>query len=199
MMKRKRAKLRSALPARIIGDGSMAGPVREGMNIPVLVVDATNIPAIREAIQSANYEPDGDVKTAWAEDRKSRNLLLHVVLQRPTPAEFVVIFNMPKEGILIDGLLEARGFYLKAGKPGDSFKSTFDDASILVDVPPSQFNESWPARYRGSMMEEFRRRGLGSKEARAAAEKTYVDVRQITTFRMPSSPAAAPGESLNEA
>ena len=178
-------KVDSALGVRIVGNGSIAGPVREGVNIPVLVVDASDMPEIGEAIDAAKYEPDGDVKTEWGEDTKNRNVLLHVTFIRPAPADFIVVFELPKFGILVDGVLEAGAFYLKAGKPGDNFKSTFADPSILVDVPKGEFDEMWPARYKASMMDEFRRNGMGIKEARRAAEQTYEGIRGTTTFRMP--------------
>jgi len=187
MTKHKKVKLAANLVVNIIANGSLAGPVREGVNIPILVVDGTKIPALAEAIAAAKYERDGDVQTVWAQDRRTKNFILHVQLLRPTPAEFLIVFAMPKQAILIDGILESGAVYLKPGKDGDTFRSTFSDESLLVDVPTSEFNSRWPARYRGALMESLRRKGLNAKEARVGAEETYAKLRLITTLRMPAT------------
>jgi len=191
MTKHRKVQIDPSLIVRIVANGSIAGQVRDGANLPVLVVDTTNVPAIDHAIRVAQYEPDGDVRVTWGTARKTKTPLLHVEMLRPVPVEFVVAFEMPEQAILIDAMLEARAFYLKAGQIGDTFKSTFAAPTIIIDVHPSDFNATWPSRYVRILMDEFRRTGTPFREARIAAEAAYAHVRRMTTLRVPQLPSGA--------
>lgn len=179
----------------IVGNGTIAGPDQNGINIPVLVVDGTSVPAIADAIRAAEYEPDGDVQTAWGKDRRTQNELLVVNMTRPVPASFVIEFTMPGHGILVDAVLAAHCFYLRAGGPEDSFMTTFADRQIIVDVHPSEYDDRWPAVYKRALMKDFRRRGLSITRARTAAEELYEQSHKMTTFRLPGTPPSKMDQS----
>lgn len=191
MTKHRKVNIDPSLILDIVANGSIAGQVRDGVNLPVLVVDASTMPAIAQAIRVAQYEPDGDVRVTWGTARKTDAPLLHVEMLRPVPVEFVIAFEMSEQAILIDAILEAKAFYLKAGRIGDTFKSTFAAPAIIVDVHPSDFNATWPSRYIRILMDEFRRRGTPLREARSAAEAAYAQIRTMTTLRVPQVPLGA--------
>lgn len=185
MTKRRKAWVERTAVVRIVANGAIAGQVRDGVNLPVLIVDATTVPEIADAIRAAEYEPDGDIRISWGEDRRTKAPLLDIELIRPVPAHFVIAFKVPNQALLIETALEARGFYLKAGSPTDTFRSTFADPSIIVDVHPSPFNTTWPARYKRILMDELRRGGMTLREARSGADEAYDRLRMVSTFRVP--------------
>src|SRR6266536_2220208 len=70
MVKRRRTEI---LPIKdfvpIVADGAMAGPVAEGANIPLVILDTSKRPDIAEAIRVHAYLPPGDVASSWGESR----------------------------------------------------------------------------------------------------------------------------------
>lgn len=185
MTKRNKVRVDTNIVVRVVANGAIAGQVRDGAALPVLVVDATTLPEIADAIRAAEFEPDGDVRTIWSRERRTGAPFLEVELIRPVPVRFVIAFEIPEQALLIDTTLEARSFYLKAGGPDATFESTFADPSIIVDVPPTEFNASWPGMYKRILMDQLRRDGLPVRAARSAADAAYDRLRMVSTFRIP--------------
>lgn len=185
MTKRKRVRIDQKTVVRVVADGAVAGQVRDGATLPVLVVDATTVPEIADAIRAAEFEPDGDVQIIWGRERRTTAPFLEVKLIRPVPVRFVIAFQIPEQALLVDTTLEARGFYLKAGGPKATFKSTFADPSIIVDVHPTEFNASWPAMYKRILMDQMRRGGMPVRDLRSAADAAYDRLRMVSMLRVP--------------
>lgn len=161
----------------------MAGAAWDGVTMPVLVLDASRMPTLREAIDASRYEPDGDVQIVWASHAKLRRQALQVTLIRPVPFEFYIAFDVPKHALLIDGILQARGFFLKAGEPGVTLQGSMRLPALHIDVPETPFNSEWYSILIKALVDDFRKKGSSIKEARIQAESAFEKLREITSFR----------------
>jgi hypothetical protein len=50
----------------IVADAALAGPVADGVLVPVLIVDTSNRSDVAELIRVHKFLPSGDVMTNWA-------------------------------------------------------------------------------------------------------------------------------------
>lgn len=148
----------------------------------MLVVDSGRVPELGEAIRSAEYEPDGDARSRWGTSGNA--VLLHIELLRPVPTTFAVHFPLATQGILVESALSAGVVQLKAGKPGSSFKSTFNDRGLMVEVPGVEEFPPWPTIFVRALMEHYRREGMKAIEARQAAEGAYASMTSVARFRL---------------
>lgn len=164
----------------------------DGRFVPVVVVDASSSPEIRESVSAAKHEPDGDSVCAWG--MVPGTVFLHVILLRPVPAEFYIPFSLPEEGIVVDGIVECGYFLLRAGNPSDNLMSTMDHPALLIDVGENDFASQWPTLYKRSMMDDFRRKGLTAIESRKSADSLYLQVQRMTTLRFPRRDGTTPDD-----
>lgn len=171
----------------IVGDASIAGPVAEGVMVPLVIFDAAARPDIAEAVRVHEHLPAGDVNVNWAvEDRKDAGTVL-LVLDFLTPIETrgVFAFNVEEQGILVEAALTARLIYLQPGAPGDRLGHDPDRPKLLVELPETEFREVWDDVFLDGLTRWFRRRGQRRKPARRAAKEAIARLRGVTEFRMP--------------
>jgi len=124
MAKRRRTEI---LPIKyfvpIVADGAMAGPVAEGANIPLVILDTSKRPDIAEAIRVHAYLPPGDVASSWGGIKgHPDDVFLVLDFERPIEARAVLRFSIANQGILVEAALTAKAMYLQAGKPGDRLR-----------------------------------------------------------------------------
>jgi len=177
-----RADLDPQLVTNIVGDGAMASPETGGILFPVLIVDARNRFDVREAIRLSAFSAPGDVVSQWGMSKGV--VILHIQLVRPVAAELYIPFDLPGKGVLVDGLLEARAFYLQDGKPGDRIKHDIDHQRLIVQVAHAGFETEWPAVFKTALLNDFRKRGLKLGPARAAADEMYENVKGMTRLKL---------------
>ncbi|PVW04763.1 hypothetical protein DEA06_08285 [Microbacterium sp. Gd 4-13] len=168
---------------RIVGDGMvMRADAFGGAPVPVLVLDCTPFPDIREAIRVAEYEPDGDVKSVWGTGGGRVGLLIELI--RPAPTSFLIDFDLATQGILPELAMGTGLIEIKAGHPQSTFKSTFKESGMYVEVPSREDFTPWPAVFVKALMEQARRGGAKTVDARRAAEKTYEYISSVANARM---------------
>jgi len=184
MTKRRKVKIDPSAIVRIVGDGLIATlDSFGGAGVPVLILDTEHLPQLAEAIRVSSLEPDGDAVCQWGTAEGS--VILNIELGRPLPTAFVIHFDLGKQGILVESALSARAVQLKSGSPGDSFKSTFSESGLVVEVPGPESFPPWPAVFIRSIMENYRRGGMKTVEARAAAEQAYTAMLSTARFHIP--------------
>ena len=173
----------------IIGDAAIAGPVAEGVMVPLVIFDAAARPDIAEAVRVHEHLPAGDVTVNWAvEDRKGAGtvlLILHFV--SPITTRGVFAFRVDGQGLLVEAALTARLLYLQPGAPGDRLIHDPTRQKLLVGLPETGFREIWDDLFLGGLTREFRRKGLARKPARQAAADVIERLRGVTEFRMPGN------------
>lgn len=166
---------------RIVGDGAIAGQAVEGYSVPVLILDTTSRPDITEMIRVHGILPSGDVGYQWGVF--DGDVMLALDFQRPIAAKAYIPFNVLAQGILVDGILNARAVYLQAGRPGDRIKDDFDAPRIIVQIDETGFKEQWDRILVAALRGQFRERGLGRKEVQLAVAERLAELRSISNFR----------------
>src|SRR6201981_335379 len=84
----------------IVGDAAIAGPVMEGMLVPLLILDASGRPEVDEIIRVHEPLSPGDVKYRWAEVKnKPDDVLLVLDFERPIEARVGLRFSIEKQAI----------------------------------------------------------------------------------------------------
>jgi hypothetical protein len=175
----------------IAGNGSIAGPVLEGVAVPALILDTRARPDVSEAIRvhSTGSLPPGDVNFRWGgRPGCPDEVLLVLDLLRPLEVRIVLSFSIEREAILVESALTARAVYLQAGKPGDRLKHDLDRPKMLVELPETGFGPIWERLVVEQMTAVFARdMKIRRRKARPQAVAFLADIRNVTGFRMPQT------------
>lgn len=187
MARRREGQIRVRDFVPVVGDGAIAGPVLEGVNVPLLILDTTTRPDIAELIRVHEFLPPGDVVSTWGGlHGQPQTVLLVLDFQRPIEARAVLSFEIASQGMLIELALTARAMYLQAGRPGDRIIHDPSRPKLLIELPESEFKRKWDELFRRGLTDSFRQEfGLPKRVARERAAKMIEELRAITTFRMP--------------
>lgn len=183
----KRAIIPSADVVPIVGDAAIAGPVAEGVNIPLVILDTRDRPDIAEAIRVQAHLPPGDVRFQWGgvED-KPDDILLVLDFVRPIEARAILRFSIETQAILVEAALTARAIYLQAGRPGDRVKHDPSRPKLLIELPETGFRSKWDELFLRRMTSVLSTRlGLPRRKAEPHARELIDKLRTVTTFRMP--------------
>ena len=111
---------------------------------------------------------------------------MDIDFQRPIAAKAYIPFKFITQGVLVDGILNARAVYLQAGKPGDRLKLDLDAPKIIVQIDETGFEEHWNRLRVVALRNHFKERGLSRKDARLAVAEHLAAMRQISNFRFPA-------------
>jgi hypothetical protein len=171
----------------IVADGSLAGQVAEGVNIPLVIIDTSKRPDIAEVIRVHAHLPPGDVAFTWggAEGRPD-DVLLILDFKRPIETRAVLRFSIGTQGILVEAALTAKAIYLQAGKPGDRLKHDVGRPKLLVELPDTGFRPKWNELFLSGITAAIRaEHELSQQEAEPLARKVIEELRTVTSFRMP--------------
>ncbi|HCT75317.1 MAG TPA: hypothetical protein DGG94_04300 [Micromonosporaceae bacterium] len=173
----------------IVADAAIAGPVLEGVSVPLLILDTTEHPTIAEIIRVSKFFPPGDIVSTWGGLKgQPYTVLLVLDFLRPIAAAAVLSFEIGRQGILVDGVLTARAVYLQAGKPGDRLIHDPDKPKLLVEIAATEFRKKWDGLFLKGLTAAIRKeQGVSKKLARTSAELAIEELRSITGFRMPRS------------
>lgn len=173
----------------IVADGSIAGPVLEGVNVPTLILDTRERTDVAEAIRvhATGSLPPGDVTFRWG-GRPGRpdEIVLCLDLVRPIETRIVLTFSIEHQGILVESALTARAMYLQAGKPGDRLKHDLSRPRMLVELPETGFRPIWDRLVVEQMTTVFARKmRVRRRKARPHAVAFLDQIKTLTEFRMP--------------
>jgi hypothetical protein len=172
----------------VVGDGAIStGRVGEGRMIPLVIVDATNRPDLVEVVRLNKEGLQGDVTLNWATLNDAFDEVgLVCRFVRPVEAECVIVFNVDKQGILVEQALAHRGLYFQPGAPGDRLKNTWDTPRIIMEIPDMEFRQAWYKIYFKSVVKQLRAKGFDRAEAKRGAESVIKQLRDLGNFRMPT-------------
>ncbi len=174
----------------IVGDAAIATVgVGHGRLIPLIIIDTTNRPDLAEVIAAQAHLPEGDVIVQWGSLPKHHDhIALVLKFQRPTERAAVIEFDIAKQGILVEHILQSNALYIQAGKVGDRLKHDVDRPKMLIEVPDTGVRARWDKLYFDAILKRARKDGLDRRSAKDAA-RTYIgQIREIAKFRMKSAP-----------
>jgi hypothetical protein len=171
----------------IVGDGAIAHPdIGDGRLIPVLVVDCKKHSALHDLIQIHSETPPGDVIVRWGRpilDKK--HVYLTLDFSRPVPTSASLFFDVEKQGVLVDWIINARGVYLQPLTSGTKVINGIDQPKILVEIPPKTRLPGWEEIYQGSVIQSYRKHGYSRAQAKEAAAQHLARLRELAETRLP--------------
>lgn len=175
----------------IVGDAAIAGPVAEGVNIPLAILDISDRPDVAEIIRVHEHLHPGDVKFRWAGvEGHPDDVLLVLNFERPIEARAVLRFSIETQGILVEAALTAKAIYLQAGRRGDRLTHDLNRPKLLVELPDVEFRSHWNRLFLNRMTAVASRRlGLSRRKAEPHARQLIEELRTVTMFRMPAGPS----------
>lgn len=178
---------REKTPLRIISDAAMATRVLgEGRLIPVLIVDASERPDVRELLSLQEYLLEGDAESQWGQSLKNKaDVMLMIRFLRPTELTMLIDFEIPRQAGLVDMILKARALYLQLGAEGDRLGNTAGEKKLRIEIVGTF--PQWEDMMFQRVFQDFRGRGLSRPEAKRAAKEFVIEWRKFTGFRMPGS------------
>jgi hypothetical protein len=174
----------------IVGDAAIATPgVGHGRLIPLIILDTTSRPDLAEVIKAQVHLPAGEVIVQWGVlPKRHDHIVLFLEFQRPTERAAVVEFNIVKQGILVEHILQSNGLYIQAGKPGDRLKHDLNQPKMLIEVPDTGIRTRWDKLYFDAVVDRARKDGLSRRDAKEAARVFIGEIRELAKFRMKSGP-----------
>lgn len=144
--------------------------------------------------------PPGDVQHQWAQPDGDRDkVLLALNFVRPMTVSMGLVFDIERQGGLVDAILTSQSLILQTGVPGDRPSTTVGNPRIILDLPRTGFETTWDEWLHQHYTRTFRRRlGLKKKAAAEAADGYIVSWRRLTAFRMSSSNDSATEDKTSE-
>jgi hypothetical protein len=179
-----------ARAVHIVGDAAIATVgVGHGRLIPLIIIDTTNRPDLAEVIEAQAHLPAGDLVVQWGLLPKHHDhIALALKFQRPTERGAIVEFDIAKQGILVEHILQSSALYIQAGKVGDHLKHDVNRPKMLIEVPDTGIRALWDKLYFDAVLKRARKDGLDRRGAKEAARAYIGQIREIARFRMKSAP-----------
>ncbi|WP_221630540.1 hypothetical protein [Humibacillus xanthopallidus] len=168
---------------RVVADGAIGKQgTAAGRLVPVVMVDMSDHPDVAELVRVHQYLGPGDCHSQWAQGRDG--LLLRLRFERPIELTIAPTFALPEKAGLVDQVLSARAIYLQHGVAGDRMSTTMHHPRLLIELPPTGFEEQWEGIFFTALVKVFRDGGLKRSEAKAAARDMIVRWRELGSIRM---------------
>jgi hypothetical protein len=146
---------------------------------------------LAEVIEAQMHLPEGDVIVQWARLAKRQDhIALYLKFQRPTERATVIEFDIVKQGILVEHILQSKGLYIQAGKAGDRLIHDLDRSKMLIEVPDTGIRRLWDEVHFDAVVNYARKDGLGRRDAKKAARDFIEEIRELAKFQMKSAPRA---------
>ena len=157
--------------------------IGEGRMLPALVVDFGANQDIIDLIKVHTSIIAGDASTVWVMDFFNRKeLILKISFSNPMVVEFGIRFNIEKECLLIDGILQSQGLLLRSGKKGEKISEIQTD-TILIEVPETGMKSEWDDLFFKIITKKCRKKGIPKKESKTIAFDQIKSIREIWKFR----------------
>jgi hypothetical protein len=172
----------------IVGEAAIATPgVGHGRLIPLIILDTTGRPDLAEVIEAQVHLPAGDVVVQWGVlPKRHDHIVLLLKFQRPTECAAVIEFNIVKQGILVEHILQSNGLYIQAGQVSDRLKHDLNRPKMLIEVPDTGIRTLWDKLYFDAVVKRARKDGLSRRDAKEAARVFIGEIRELAKFRMKS-------------
>jgi hypothetical protein len=170
----------------VVGDAAIATVgVGHGRLIPLIILDTTNRPDLTELIKAHLHFPVGDVVVQWgSRPKRYDHIALFLRFQRPIERAAVIEFDIAKQGIIVEHILQSNGLYIQAGKVGDRLKHDIDRPKVLIEVPDAGIRALWDKLYFDAVVKRARKEGLGRRDAKDKARAFIGQIRELAKFRM---------------
>lgn len=162
----------------VVKDGAIATKdTGDGKLIPVVIVDTSKRQDLLNLIRVHQESHIGDVTSTWGETKKAMYLVLD--FERPMELTVALKFHIPTQGSLVEGILNARGFYLQSRETGPTVVQGLSREKIIVEVSPETRSPNWDKIFYNSSVKSFREKGLSKRMAKKAATQHIARIREF--------------------
>ena len=169
----------AAIATQILGYGRL---------IPLVILDTTDRADLEEFIRIHQYTGPGDVVSQWATLKDGSNRIgLVLTFSGPMNLTAVLAFDPGKQGGLVDQIIQTKGLYLQAGRPGDRLIKNPDAPKVIANIPDTGFSKVWEDIFFRATVKQMRANGLNKRHAKAAAQEFIRHWREFGNFRMDGS------------
>jgi hypothetical protein len=179
-------KIDKKLIVPIVGDGAIAiHGLADGRMIPVLVIDCGLHAPLYDSILIHESTPPGDVDVTWFHRILGRkHAYLRLEFRRPVETTVIFCFQLPKQAILVDGIIRARGVYLQPLQSGRTVSEGLHQPRILVEIPSGAIFPEWTEMHRSVLAKSYRKLGASRREALKLAQEHLKNNAEIWSKRM---------------
>ena len=173
-------------PVPIVADGAIGtGKIAEGKILPVLLLDTSERPDLKQLIDNHEHTGPGDVQTTWVYIGVRKELIL-LVLEFKKPSELTIIleFEIASQGILVDQIMRSGAVYLQDGKEGDKVSERVEAPSIVAEVGARTQGLDWDKNWHKQLAKSLRSKGLTRAQSNIAARKAIESMREFGKIRI---------------
>lgn len=157
--------------------------IGEGRMIPALVLDVEDNQDIIDLFKVHESITAGDVVMNWTQDFFNReDLIFKMTFSKPMNIEFGIRFNIEKDFILIDGIIQSKGLYLRSGKKGEKVSQVTEN-TILVEVPDMRMKSIWNEMIQKTLTKSYKSKGFPKSEAKIIAKQHIDSIREFWKIR----------------
>lgn len=183
MTEKRKERIPLSIVMPVVADGALAirGQVG-GRLVPVVMVDMTVRPDVAELVRVHEHLGMGDCFSQWAQT--GSRLVLRLRFARPIELAIGLAFELPRQAGLVDQIISARAVYLQHGVEGDTMSTTMRNARLVIELPPTGFEEEWERLFPASLTREFRGQGLKRAAAKQAAREMVKRWREFGSIKM---------------
>src|SRR5436309_12905430 len=94
----------------IVHDAAIAGPIADRRLLPVLFIDTSEHPDVRELLRVHEHLGSGDVEFNWGLSLESKDdTILYLRFLRPMEVQVILLFDVRRQAILVEGILSGGG------------------------------------------------------------------------------------------
>lgn len=167
-------------PVPIVSDAAVATvEIADGKLLPLLIIDTSLRPDIEDMIKVHKHVGPGDVDSVWSRLSRDENLVnLVLKFKKPVRCAIVLEFDIVKQGVLVDQIVNAQGLYLQHGRKGDRYISTIEHERIIVEVPSRQFVQEWNEMFHKALEKYGKKKAhLSRQEAKDFSKSVIQELR----------------------
>lgn len=86
----------------------------------------------------------GDAISRWSINRlKAQYVFLSLKFMKPMEYEVTIKFDLQKQCILADGIIQSQGVYIQSSESGVYMRESLDEPKILIEVPTEGVLPNW--------------------------------------------------------
>lgn len=147
--------------------------------IPVLGLNLSSRPDIREMLRVHSVQQKGDVESRWASwSEESSTILLLLSFLKPSELKVILEFDIAEQGLLVDLILHRRAVGLQPSQPGE-VPLAVNQGCLFLEVIATGFESKWDELLRRELKRSYRNEGMRRKLADQRAERTISEWRSL--------------------
>lgn len=168
-------------PVPIVADAGVATvEVADGKLLPLLIIDTSLRPDIEDMIKIHKHVGPGDVESGWARFSRDENFInLVLKFKKPVRCTVVLEFDIVKQGVLVEQIVNAHGLYLQHGRKGDRYITTIEHERIIVEVSSKEFAQVWDEMFHKALEKAGKKKEhLNRHEAKDFGKRVIQELRK---------------------